>query len=44
MKRQAARFRVFGLDAESQVVRELTEKEAKIEWTVKLASTKASLV
>ena len=42
MKRQAARFRVFGLDAEGQVVRELTEKEAKIEWTVKLANTKAS--
>src|SRR5262245_19009521 len=42
MKRQAARFRIFGLDAEGQVVRELVEKEATIEWTVHLANMKAS--
>ncbi|MGC6444273.1 MAG: LodA/GoxA family CTQ-dependent oxidase, partial [Rubripirellula sp.] len=42
MKRQAARFRVYGLDATGQIVRELTDKEASIEWTVHLANKKAS--
>jgi len=42
MKRQAARFRVFGLDASGQVVRELTADEADITWTVRLANKKAS--
>lgn len=42
MKRQAARFRVYGLDAQGQVVRELTASEASIQWTVQLANKKAS--
>src|SRR5215813_191666 len=42
MKRQAARFRVFGLDAKGAVVRELTADEADIRWTVHLANKKAS--
>lgn len=42
MKRQAARFRVFGLDAGGNVVRELTADEADIRWTVHLANKKAS--
>ena len=42
MKRQAARFRIFGLDAQGQVVRELTARDATIEWTVHLANKKAS--
>jgi len=42
MKRQAARFRVFGLDAHGHVVRELTADDAPIEWTVHLANKKAS--
>lgn len=42
MKRQAARFRVFGLDADGNVVRELTAAEADIEWAVHLVNKKAS--
>ena len=42
MKRQAARFRIFGLDAEGRVVRELTADDATIQWTVHLANKKAS--
>lgn len=42
MKRQAARFRVFGLDAEGRVVRELTAQDATIQWTLHLANKKAS--
>jgi hypothetical protein len=42
IKRQAARFRVYGCDAEGAVVRELTAAEADITWTVHLANKKAS--
>ena len=42
MKRQAARFRVFGIDAQGEVVRELTARDATIEWTVHLANKKAA--
>jgi hypothetical protein len=42
IKRQAARFRVYGLDAQGRVVRELTTAEAGIQWTVHLANKKAS--
>lgn len=42
IKRQAARFRVYGLDADGRVVRELTAQEAGIRWTVHLANKKAS--
>ena len=42
IKRQAARFRIYGLDANGEIVRELTNSEAKIDWTVHLANQKAS--
>ena len=42
VKRQAARFRVYGLDADGNVVKELTEADAEITWTVHLANTKAA--
>ncbi|AUT58011.1 LodA/GoxA family CTQ-dependent oxidase [Paraburkholderia caribensis] len=42
IKRQGARFRIFGLDEQGSVVAELTADQAKIEWTVELANTKAS--
>jgi len=42
MKRQAVRFRIFGLNADGDVVRELTAADADITWTVHLANKKAS--
>jgi hypothetical protein len=42
IKRQAARFRVFGYDDDGNVVRELTEADAEIRWTVHLANRKAA--
>lgn len=44
LKRQAARFRVFGVNARGEIVRELTggESGTKIEWTVQLANHKAA--
>lgn len=42
LKRQAARFRVYGLDAKGNVVREITAAEARITWTVQVANKKAS--
>jgi hypothetical protein len=52
MKRQAARFRLFGYDAEGNVVRELTsdgaetgsgtERNVEIAWTVHLANAKGA--
>ena len=41
LKRQAARFKVYGLDAAGRVVRELTATEAKITWRVQVANKKA---
>jgi len=43
LKRQAARFRIYGVNALGQVVRELTGPEAgaEITWRVELANTKA---
>ncbi|HEY0372672.1 MAG TPA: LodA/GoxA family CTQ-dependent oxidase [Thermoanaerobaculia bacterium] len=41
LKRQAARFRIYGLDAEGRAVKELTSKDAKITWTVHVANRKA---
>jgi hypothetical protein len=38
--RQAARFRVYGLDASGKPVRELTAQEAEITWRVNVANTK----
>lgn len=42
MRRQAARFRIYGLDAQGRVVRELTGRDARIEWTVHLSNHKAA--
>lgn len=42
IKRQAARFRVFGYDRDGQVVCELTSETAQVEWRVELANKKAA--
>ncbi|GAC1331897.1 MAG: LodA/GoxA family CTQ-dependent oxidase [Chloroflexota bacterium] len=42
IKRQAARFRIYGLNAHGQVVKELTAHDADITWTVHLANKKAA--
>lgn len=42
LKRQAARFRVYGLNAKGEAVAELTSEDADIEWTARLANQKAS--
>jgi hypothetical protein len=42
LKRQAARFRIFGFNAQGQVVRELTPDTADIDWFVQLANKKAA--
>jgi len=44
LKRQAARFRVYGLDAQGGVVCELTGNHpgAEVTWTLRLANTKAA--
>ena len=42
LKRQAARFRVFGLDAQGRVIAEVTADDAKITWTVHVANKKAA--
>lgn len=44
LKRQAARFRIYGVNIRGDVIRELTGpgSEAEITWTVRLANTKAA--
>ncbi|MGH8931256.1 MAG: LodA/GoxA family CTQ-dependent oxidase [Egibacteraceae bacterium] len=42
LKRQAARFRVYGYNAAGQVVAELTSDNADIRWTVHVANKKAA--
>src|SRR5207244_10966366 len=42
LKRQAARFRVYGFDARGRVVRGITAREATITWTVHVAIKKAA--
>jgi hypothetical protein len=42
IKRQAVRFRVYGVDAQGLPVAELTSAEADITWTVHLANKKAA--
>lgn len=42
MKRQAARFRIFGYDAQGNLVQEVTSKDADIHWAVHLANKKAA--
>jgi hypothetical protein len=41
VKRQAARFRIYGYNASGEVVRELTPDDATIEWTAHLVNRKA---
>jgi plastocyanin len=41
IKRQAARFRLFGYDERGQLVKEITDDDATISWTVHLANKKA---
>lgn len=42
IKRQAARFRVYGFNAAGQVVKEITAADAEITWRVELANHKAA--
>jgi len=42
IKRQAARFRVYGLDEAGRAVREITAADAEITWRVHLANRKAA--
>lgn len=42
LKRQAARFRIYGLDAQDRPVAELTSANAKVKWTVHLANKKSA--
>jgi L-Lysine epsilon oxidase N-terminal len=41
VKRQAARFRLFGYDSNGKVAKELTSADADISWTLELCSKKA---
>lgn len=42
IKRQGARFRIYGYDVDGQVVGEITADEAAIAWTVHVANRKAA--
>jgi hypothetical protein len=42
LKREAARFRIYGLNATGTIVQELTGADANITWTVQLANKKAA--
>src|SRR5262249_18215989 len=42
LKREAARFRVYGVNAAGAAVRELTASDAEVVWTVQLANKKAA--
>lgn len=42
MAKQAARFRIYGYDAQGRVLGEVTSAEASIEWRVDVANTKAA--
>ena len=42
IKRQAARFRVFGLDADGNVIKEITQEDGVIQWRVHIANSKAA--
>ena len=44
IKRQAARFRLFGYDKNGKFVQEITAKDATITWTVHLANKKAEWI
>ncbi len=42
IKRQAARFRIFGLNANGHPIQEITAANAEIEWSVHIANSKAA--
>lgn len=45
LKRQAARFRVYGVNAKGEIVRELSgsdDEHVKVRWSVQLANTKSA--
>ena len=42
LKRQAARFRIYGYNAKDEVVTELTAENADLEWTVHICNKKAA--
>ncbi|MBX3229739.1 MAG: LodA/GoxA family CTQ-dependent oxidase [Labilithrix sp.] len=42
LKRQAARFRIYGYNAQGQIVREITGDNADVDWFVQLANKKAA--
>ncbi|MDX2041430.1 MAG: LodA/GoxA family CTQ-dependent oxidase [Acidobacteriota bacterium] len=41
IKRQVAKFRIYGLDSDGKVVKQLTTADADITWTVHVANKKA---
>ncbi len=41
VKKQAARFRIYGIDSDGKVVQEITAADAKINWRVHIANRKA---
>jgi len=42
VKKQVQRFRIYAFDEQGRVIRELTAADAKIEWRVHVANTKAA--
>ena len=42
IKRQAARFRLYGADENGNIIRELTAEDGDITWTVHVANKKAA--
>ncbi len=42
VKKQVQRFRVYAFNGAGEVIREITANEARIEWTVHVANTKAA--
>lgn len=42
IKRQAARFRIYGFNAGGHVVREITAKNAEVTWSARLANKKSA--
>ena len=42
VRKEAARFRIYGYDSDGRVVREVTAEEAEITWEVHLANRKAA--
>ena len=42
IKKQVQRFRIYAFNKNNQVIKEITEADADIEWSVHLANTKAS--